>query len=116
MWTGYPTPLLCKVCRTCTGSEDTRYTDQHDGCPEDVSLLSKSWVGEVKLIQPTSLMEQIRHWAPADQAYINASFKSAGTGNCVAQEFCGDQARKCELYTRDDAVDSRGSQTMHRQV
>ncbi|DBA78754.1 TPA: hypothetical protein ACH3X1_008662 [Trebouxia sp. C0004] len=45
---------------------------------KDVSLLSRSRTGKVKLIQPTSMKEQIRHCAPADRAYINASFKGAG--------------------------------------
>lgn len=45
---------------------------------KDVTLLSKSRAGNVKLMQPTSLMEQIRDCAPADQAYINASLKGAG--------------------------------------
>lgn len=45
---------------------------------KDMSLLSKSRAGKVKLIQPTSLTDQIRQCAPADQAYINASLKGAG--------------------------------------
>ena len=45
---------------------------------KDMSLLSQSRAGKVKLVQPTSLTDQIRQCAPADQAYINASLKGAG--------------------------------------
>ncbi|MCJ1304632.1 hypothetical protein MMC08_007445 [Hypocenomyce scalaris] len=108
----------CAKCvKACTGSEETRYADHHDGfnskshaeCTKaiaqqrrddklasakginmnamvqklsslgkDMTLLSKSRAGKVKLMQPTSLTDQIRQCAPADQAYINASLKGAG--------------------------------------
>ena len=77
---------------------------------KDMSLLSKSRAGKVKLIQPTSLTDQIRQCAQADQAYINASLKGAGKSlshlaNIIPKSYV---VRPAPSQVHADAPEQRG--------